>query len=115
MSAINDIMATGTTDANKPAPGSKLVLPPGTKPLEPKAAKAVASSVPKSMGKHKALTDSEGDAVSRYSLTLPRLQGWTFFLVANKPDPNTGCPTTCLLYTSPSPRDLSTSRMPSSA
>ena len=26
-----------------------------------------------------------------------------------------GCPTTCLLYTSPSPRDLSTSRMPSSA
>ena len=26
-----------------------------------------------------------------------------------------GCPNTCLLYTSPSPRDLSTSRMPSSA
>ena len=26
-----------------------------------------------------------------------------------------GAPTTCLLYTSPSPRDLSTSRMPSSA
>ena len=25
------------------------------------------------------------------------------------------CPETCLLYTSPSPRDLSTSRMPSSA
>ena len=25
------------------------------------------------------------------------------------------CPTFCLLYTSPSPRDLSTSRMPSSA
>ena len=25
------------------------------------------------------------------------------------------CPNTCLLYTSPSPRDLSTSRMPSSA
>ena len=25
------------------------------------------------------------------------------------------CPTLCLLYTSPSPRDLSTSRMPSSA
>ena len=25
------------------------------------------------------------------------------------------CPATCLLYTSPSPRDLSTSRMPSSA
>ena len=25
------------------------------------------------------------------------------------------CPSTCLLYTSPSPRDLSTSRMPSSA
>ena len=26
-----------------------------------------------------------------------------------------GCTSTCLLYTSPSPRDLSTSRMPSSA
>ena len=30
-------------------------------------------------------------------------------------DPNTGRPSICLLYTSPSPRDLSTSRMPSSA
>ena len=28
---------------------------------------------------------------------------------------NSDCPQTCLLYTSPSPRDLSTSRMPSSA
>ena len=28
---------------------------------------------------------------------------------------DTGEPSTCLLYTSPSPRDLSTSRMPSSA
>ena len=28
---------------------------------------------------------------------------------------NTGEPVTCLLYTSPNPRDLSTSRMPSSA
>ena len=28
---------------------------------------------------------------------------------------NASIPTTCLLYTSPSPRDLSTSRMPSSA
>ena len=28
---------------------------------------------------------------------------------------NAWVPTTCLLYTSPSPRDLSTSRMPSSA
>ena len=27
----------------------------------------------------------------------------------------TSCPNNCLLYTSPSPRDLSTSRMPSSA
>ena len=30
-------------------------------------------------------------------------------------DINLPRPTTCLLYTSPSPRDLSTSRMPSSA
>ena len=29
--------------------------------------------------------------------------------------PKVGEPVTCLLYTSPSPRDLSTSRMPSSA
>ena len=32
----------------------------------------------------------------------------------NMPEPS-GSVTTCLLYTSPSPRDLSTSRMPSSA
>ena len=31
------------------------------------------------------------------------------------PELNTGLPKHCLLYTSPSPRDLSTSRMPSSA
>ena len=31
------------------------------------------------------------------------------------PPPKGDPPTTCLLYTSPSPRDLSTSRMPSSA
>ena len=29
--------------------------------------------------------------------------------------PSSGLPFSCLLYTSPSPRDLSTSRMPSSA
>ena len=34
-----------------------------------------------------------------------------FFVFVSKMDPTTAC----LLYTSPSPRDLSTSRMPSSA
>ena len=36
-------------------------------------------------------------------------------LLANDTDPNGDVLTICLLYTSPSPRDLSTSRMPSSA
>ena len=42
-----------------------------------------------------------GGLTAAYELTDPKLQ--------NKYD------ITCLLYTSPSPRDLSTSRMPSSA
>ena len=36
-------------------------------------------------------------------------------LALNQFLPHTGLVTPCLLYTSPSPRDLSTSRMPSSA
>ena len=39
----------------------------------------------------------------------------TRLLIINSPSNPTGCVLTCLLYTSPSPRDLSTSRMPSSA
>ena len=48
-----------------------------------------------------------------------KLEGYTLKGAENKfddrgnPLPFPGC--TCLLYTSPSPRDLSTSRMPSSA
>ena len=38
-----------------------------------------------------------------------------FFRKMTKTDLKTFNPMTCLLYTSPSPRDLSTSRMPSSA
>ena len=37
------------------------------------------------------------------------------YLILNKDLPNTIELRNCLLYTSPSPRDLSTSRMPSSA
>ena len=36
-------------------------------------------------------------------------------IMAVRPHPDHSGLTTCLLYTSPSPRDLSTSRMPSSA
>ena len=44
-----------------------------------------------------------------YELPLPmRLDRW---LVSKRPEQSRAC----LLYTSPSPRDLSTSRMPSSA
>ena len=39
------------------------------------------------------------------------LNGMTVQIMAERPDGTMGC----LLYTSPSPRDLSTSRMPSSA
>ena len=40
----------------------------------------------------------------------PRVQGASVYVLSNK-----GASSDCLLYTSPSPRDLSTSRMPSSA
>ena len=41
--------------------------------------------------------------------------GTMFVAAVNEIDKFKGCPIPCLLYTSPSPRDLSTSRMPSSA
>ena len=49
-----------------------------------------------------------------YPMNMPRYD-WGYW---SEPEPHLGgrqlaCP--CLLYTSPSPRDLSTSRMPSSA
>ena len=48
--------------------------------------------------------------------TLDAAQSYTAKVVASTIDPISSYPTwTCLLYTSPSPRDLSTSRMPSSA
>ena len=44
----------------------------------------------------------------KISLASPeKIKSWTFGEIKK--------PETCLLYTSPSPRDLSTSRMPSSA
>ena len=56
----------------------------------------------------------------RYQSTLPRasFRGGFFFLASTAAIRTAGhqnCPQSCLLYTSPSPRDLSTSRMPSSA
>ena len=49
-----------------------------------------------------------GEAGKNYSLSLTAKSGATL-------DADVYSPNTCLLYTSPSPRDLSTSRMPSSA
>ena len=55
-------------------------------------------------------------------MALPRMNNWSFWilpfafsiLLISFFVPG-GAPASCLLYTSPSPRDLSTSRMPSSA
>lgn len=94
MSNLSDILAqSGTTDANNPLPGRTLTPTPGSQ-VEEGVTKAMNSSRPKTMGKHKSLTSSEGDVDSKYTLTLPQLGGWTFFLVSNKPDKNTNCPTT---------------------
>ena len=50
-------------------------------------------------------------------LDLPRMReaGFDGGIFAIWSDPDSEQPLDCLLYTSPSPRDLSTSRMPSSA
>ena len=50
----------------------------------------------------------------RQQRTLSEFKGQNV-VIAFFPGAFTGVCTTCLLYTSPSPRDLSTSRMPSSA
>jgi len=49
----------------------------------------------------------------RYGAEL--LSGQSWVLIFSKPSTRTRISFDCLLYTSPSPRDLSTSRMPSSA
>ena len=60
-----------------------------------------------------ALGDGIEDLVNGVYLSVDHRQGWESdgMYVGNYTDPRVGC----LLYTSPSPRDLSTSRMPSSA
>ena len=47
--------------------------------------------------------------------TCTQLLAWFGADVVKVERPGVGDATSCLLYTSPSPRDLSTSRMPSSA
>ena len=50
-----------------------------------------------------------------YFFEYKALQGWMNLTVQEQLEPEQTGLATCLLYTSPSPRDLSTSRMPSSA
>ena len=52
------------------------------------------------------------DVIHRYELNAKKSLGQNFILDLNI---TAKIAKTCLLYTSPSPRDLSTSRMPSSA
>eukprot|EP00831_Metopus_contortus_P057944 TRINITY_DN5022_c0_g1_i1.p2 TRINITY_DN5022_c0_g1~~TRINITY_DN5022_c0_g1_i1.p2 ORF type:complete len:163 (+),score=8.79 TRINITY_DN5022_c0_g1_i1:262-750(+) len=67
------------------------------------------------------LLDNKGVALEELQLDIHRVQHSQDLLAfgQNKDDVDTHshvlCVDTCLLYTSPSPRDLSTSRMPSSA
>ena len=56
-------------------------------------------------------TDTQALSATKSAITLKLGNGLTKGLGAGA-DPDIG---SCLLYTSPSPRDLSTSRMPSSA
>ena len=56
----------------------------------------------------------KGICTGKGTADLSKLKGKKVVLYFYPKDSTPGC-TTCLLYTSPSPRDLSTSRMPSSA
>ena len=62
-----------------------------------------------------------GAVVSEYGFPIVAAVGLGYFVyyvwkwVTTEIDPVIGEANSCLLYTSPSPRDLSTSRMPSSA
>ena len=63
-------------------------------------------------------TDSEKSLVSRQASQVEQIELRTYvFLDSLQPQlaAYMGTVSSCLLYTSPSPRDLSTSRMPSSA
>ena len=65
----------------------------------------------------KRVSCGDSDMEMYHSLTHSLTQVYTLFAISR---PQRNCPnptpcTACLLYTSPSPRDLSTSRMPSSA
>ena len=62
---------------------------------------------PKRIGPY-AVTKTMGSTVSACMGTALKTQGGNYSI-------SSACSTSCLLYTSPSPRDLSTSRMPSSA
>ena len=68
-----------------------------------------------SEGIHQALECKENVTIQRESQTLASTTYQNFFRLFDKLSGMTGTADTCLLYTSPSPRDLSTSRMPSSA
>ena len=58
--------------------------------------------------------DVHGDINSTTEVRVKNVGVSTGVFIQNNGTP-AGIATTCLLYTSPSPRDLSTSRMPSSA
>ena len=67
-------------------------------------------------------TDKHGNPNTTYELKVPVAdRHWGYvarvgdFLIGSGAKPDASRRTICLLYTSPSPRDLSTSRMPSSA
>ena len=61
-----------------------------------------------------AWTSTSNNIVGDTAIDAPEISGPGLFIVTVTNTAN-GCTSTCLLYTSPSPRDLSTSRMPSSA
>ena len=68
---------------------------------------------PKTPSQDRTRTPSRGSAAgSCYGITVPSLGA---IMRNERHDLSEGPPKDCLLYTSPSPRDLSTSRMPSSA
>ena len=59
--------------------------------------------------------DPQGNTTTGYGIPKRSVELGTYEMLIGEAEPKDVIRKTCLLYTSPSPRDLSTSRMPSSA
>lgn len=83
-------------DANMMPKGGQVITatPADIHDNTPEVARAAMASRPKMMAKHTPITADQAQEETEYVLTIPNMAGWTFFLISDKPDKNTGCPNT---------------------